>query len=208
LTEERLAEVRFVPLIGEQGWADDKRGDIEIARVRSSTGDASLVRLVTETAEPITDLNSSCVEALVERIGDARLVLLGEATHGTSEFYRMRARITMELIAKRGFDFVAVEADWPDAARIDTYVLGEPPRSGLEFTPSAGSLPGCGATKRSTSLSDGSARTTFPARIAPSESDSTASTSTACSRRWLPFSNISAAWTRRRRVRLAPDTAR
>ncbi|HXC52336.1 MAG TPA: protein-L-isoaspartate(D-aspartate) O-methyltransferase [Candidatus Limnocylindrales bacterium] len=135
LTEERLAEVRFVPLIGEQGWADDKRGDIEIARVRSSTGDASLVRLVTETAEPITDLNSSCVEALVERIGDARLVLLGEATHGTSEFYRMRARITMELIEKRGFDFVAVEADWPDAARIDTYVLGEPPRSGLKFTP-------------------------------------------------------------------------
>ncbi len=58
----------------------------------------------------------------MERIGDARVVLLGEATHGTSEFYRMRARITKELILRHGFNFVAVEADWPDAARINQYV--------------------------------------------------------------------------------------
>jgi protein-L-isoaspartate(D-aspartate) O-methyltransferase len=49
-------------------------------------------------------------------------VLLGEATHGTSEFYRMRERITRELIVHKGFDIVAIEADWPDAARIDHYV--------------------------------------------------------------------------------------
>jgi protein-L-isoaspartate(D-aspartate) O-methyltransferase len=54
------------------------------------------------------------------------VVLLGEATHGTSEFYRMRARITRELIADRGFRAVAVEADWPDAARIDRYVRHGP----------------------------------------------------------------------------------
>src|SRR4029079_13932843 len=54
--------------------------------------------------------------------GPARIVLLGEATHGTSEFYRMRERITRELIMEKGFRFVAVEADWPDAARIDHYV--------------------------------------------------------------------------------------
>lgn len=57
-----------------------------------------------------------------DRFGDADLVLLGEATHGTSEFYRARAAITRRLIEKHGFTVVAVEADWPDAARIDAYV--------------------------------------------------------------------------------------
>ena len=48
------------------------------------------------------------------------MVLIGEASHGTSEFYRMRARITQRLIEAKGFNIVAAEADWPDAARIDT----------------------------------------------------------------------------------------
>jgi protein-L-isoaspartate(D-aspartate) O-methyltransferase len=64
---------------------------------------------------------------LLERVGDARVVLLGEATHGTSEFYRMRARITEELICRHGFTMVAVEADWPDATRVDHYVRHRPP---------------------------------------------------------------------------------
>ena len=96
-----------------------------------------LATLVREAAEPIDDIETASIDALLDRIGDARVVLLGEATHGTSEFYRMRARITRELIAQRGFQFVAVEADWPDAARIDDYVLGGPRRSKLEFTPFA-----------------------------------------------------------------------
>ena len=49
-------------------------------------------------------------------------MLLGEASHGTSEFYRMRERITRQLIIEKGFRFVAIEADWPDAARVDHYV--------------------------------------------------------------------------------------
>ena len=57
-----------------------------------------------------------------DRFADARVVLLGEATHGTSEFYRARAAITERLISHHGFAFVAVEADWPDAAGIDRYV--------------------------------------------------------------------------------------
>jgi erythromycin esterase-like protein len=57
-----------------------------------------------------------------DRFGDAELVLLGEATHGTSEFYRARAAITRRLIEHHGFTVVAVEADWPDASRIDAYV--------------------------------------------------------------------------------------
>lgn len=60
--------------------------------------------------------------AFFDRFGEADLVLLGEATHGTSQFYRARAAITRRLIEKHGFTVVAVEADWPDAARIDAYV--------------------------------------------------------------------------------------
>jgi len=61
---------------------------------------------------------------LLERIGDARFVLLGEASHGTHEFYRERARITKRLIQEKGFSAVAVEADWPDAYRVNRYVQG------------------------------------------------------------------------------------
>ena len=60
--------------------------------------------------------------AVFERYGDARVVLLGEATHGTSEFYRARAAISQHLIRNCGFNIIAVEADWPDAARIDRHV--------------------------------------------------------------------------------------
>ncbi len=143
--EEPLGNVRFVPLIGEEGWgegtslAKEDSKPVEPKQIiqppHRSRGAAGLATLVREVAEPIDDIDSASVDALVERIGDARLVLLGEATHGTSEFYRMRARITRELIARRGFQFVAVEADWPDAARIDDYALGAPRRSKLDFTP-------------------------------------------------------------------------
>jgi hypothetical protein len=61
-------------------------------------------------------------DPLLELIGDARVVLLGEATHGTHEFYRERARITQRLIQEKGFTTVAVEADWPDAYRVNRYV--------------------------------------------------------------------------------------
>ncbi len=58
-------------------------------------------------------------------VGDAGIVLLGEATHGTREFYEIRAQVTRRLIAERGFRAVAVEADWPSAARVNAYVRGE-----------------------------------------------------------------------------------
>jgi erythromycin esterase-like protein/predicted phosphoribosyltransferase len=63
-------------------------------------------------------------DPLMERIGDARFVLLGEASHGTHEFYRERAQITKRLIEEKGFLAVAVEADWPDAWRVNRYVRG------------------------------------------------------------------------------------
>jgi len=63
-------------------------------------------------------------DALLEMIGDAPVVLLGEASHGTHEFYRERARITRRLIEEKGFIAVAVEADWPDAYRVNRWVRG------------------------------------------------------------------------------------
>lgn len=62
---------------------------------------------------------------LIDLIGDARFVLLGEASHGTHEFYQERARLTERLIVEKGFGGVAVEADWPDAYRVNRYVRGE-----------------------------------------------------------------------------------
>ena len=132
--EEPLMDVRFVPLIGEQAWG----GSGELTRAPNMPrGSAGLASLVREAADRIDDIETASLDALIDRIGDSRLVLLGEASHGTSEFYRMRARITRELIARRGFDFVAVEGDWPDASRVDDYVLGGARRSTLEFTPFA-----------------------------------------------------------------------
>ena len=61
-------------------------------------------------------------DALLDMIGDARFVLLGEASHGTREFYRERSRITRRLIAEKGFSAVAIEGDWPSAARVNAYV--------------------------------------------------------------------------------------
>jgi erythromycin esterase-like protein len=61
----------------------------------------------------------------VEAVGEARFVLIGEASHGTHEFYRERAEITKRLIEEKGFDAVVAEADWPDAYRLDRYAQGE-----------------------------------------------------------------------------------
>lgn len=128
---DTLTHVRFVPLIGAQGWQAD--GSRPVARERSTA--SSVAKLVRECAEPFGDIQSADLSALVERIGDAKLVLLGESTHGSSEFYRMRARISQELIERCGFDFIAVEADWPDAARVDAWVMGGRRLSHVDFTP-------------------------------------------------------------------------
>ncbi|MBX3185558.1 MAG: erythromycin esterase family protein [Labilithrix sp.] len=83
----------------------------------------SPVTALRNAAQPL-DGGAHDYDALLDCIGDARFVLLGEATHGTHEFYRERARITRRLISERGFDAVAIEADWPDAHRVDRFVKG------------------------------------------------------------------------------------
>lgn len=64
------------------------------------------------------------LDPLMERIGDARYVLLGEASHGTSDYYAWRARLTQRLIREKNFSFVAVEGDWPDCYRLNRYIKG------------------------------------------------------------------------------------
>ena len=189
---EDLGAVRFVPLIGAQGWREEGGAftappqapvvgvggppgepvtedpaaaaraseaeraaqaaagvrpvsealapaglppEVVLTYPRAASPPAQVAKLIREEAEPFDDLETADLGALLERIGDCRVVLLGEATHGTSEFYRFRARITQELLRQKGFNVVAVEADWPDAAQIDRYVRGRetPPAEGPTF---------------------------------------------------------------------------
>jgi protein-L-isoaspartate(D-aspartate) O-methyltransferase len=123
--EEDLGSVRFVPLIGAHGWAEDRGSDALVER----KAPADMIR---DAAEPLPDIDDSAFGALFDRFADARIVLLGEASHGTSEFYRARAAITKRLIEKHGFTIVAVEADWPDAAAIDRHVRHKPRRADAE----------------------------------------------------------------------------
>ena len=129
---EDLADVRFVPLIGQEGWAPTERNRARATPVPAFTRiiKESLAQKIAAYCEPFESLETAQFDRLMARIGDAKVVLLGEASHGTSEFYRMRDRITRELIAKKGFQFVAIEGDWPDAARVDHYVRH------LEYPPS------------------------------------------------------------------------
>jgi protein-L-isoaspartate(D-aspartate) O-methyltransferase len=141
--EDDLGPVRFVPLIGEQGW-DGKtasrrqpsaaggprsrvvREPITGRRPRPAARPTTVAATVARGAEPFGRHEDADLAPLLERIGDARVILLGEASHGTAEFYEMRARITRELVAADPrVRIVAVEADWPDARQIDRYVRGK-----------------------------------------------------------------------------------
>jgi erythromycin esterase-like protein len=94
--------------------------------------DQDLPHMIGQAAEALPDFEDADFGRLFDRFDSRRVVLLGEASHGTSEFYRARAAITRHLIAEHGFAIVAVEADWPDAAAIDRYVRHRPPRAGDE----------------------------------------------------------------------------
>jgi protein-L-isoaspartate(D-aspartate) O-methyltransferase len=124
--EDSLGKVQFVPLIGSAGWAFDgkplapRRASQPLRVVESKR--PILASLVRDHCEPFEALEQANLEPLLNRIGSARVVLIGEASHGTSEFYRLRARITQELIREKGFDTVAIEGDWPDVSTIDAHV--------------------------------------------------------------------------------------
>ena len=127
LEREDLGDVRFVPLIGVQGWRGEEAepaaawdGSVRRPPSRPET----VATLIRETAHPFADIGSADLGPLLERLAGARVVCIGEASHGTSEFYRMRARITQALVERHGFDIVAIEGDWPDVACVDHLVRG------------------------------------------------------------------------------------
>ena len=85
---------------------------------------ASLLRQVRDLARPLRGPDD--LTPLLGRIGEARYALLGEASHGTAEYYRWRTRLSQRLIREKGFSFIAVEGDWPDCYRVNRYVKGRP----------------------------------------------------------------------------------
>ena len=116
-------------------WYEDfsQTSDDEVRRLLTTPSAAGRRSPASQPGDPVAVVRERAIrltgspdqyDALLDGIGDARLVLLGEATHGTHEFYRERAFITRRLIAEKGFAAVAVEADWPDAYRINRYVRG------------------------------------------------------------------------------------
>lgn len=112
-----------------QQTSDEEVRDLLERSARPATGspagpgDSDPQTWVRETAVAVPD-GVPPDEVLLDLVGDARFVLIGEASHGTFEFYRARARMTRTLIERKGFRAVAVEADWPDAYRVNRYVRG------------------------------------------------------------------------------------
>ena len=99
----------------------------------------ALSERVRELARPLEDADD--LEPLLERIGNAKYVLLGEASHGTSDYYTWRARLSKRLIEEKDFSFVAVEGDWPDCTRVNRFVKGFEGKSARETLHAFGRWP-------------------------------------------------------------------
>jgi protein-L-isoaspartate(D-aspartate) O-methyltransferase len=111
-TSEELGAVRFVPLIGSEGWAEGTTRESHIARAAAHQSQGRTVpELIAAAAEPLPDIDDPNFAMHFDRFAHRRIILLGEASHGTAEFYRARAAITRRLIERHGFTIVAVEAD-------------------------------------------------------------------------------------------------
>lgn len=126
--EDDLGGVRFVPLIGAYGrWEGGQRA----ASNHRPARELALAECIAQAAEPLPDPDQDAHFAeWFDRFAERRVVLLGEASHGTHEFYAARAAITRRFVERHGFTIVAVEADWPDAAAIDRYIRHRPHRPG------------------------------------------------------------------------------
>ena len=81
-------------------------------------------KLIHSISEHSLPLNDTSLNKMVEAVGDAKIVMLGEASHGTSEFYTVRAELSKMLIEQKGFQLIAVEGDWPSAQAVNRYVKG------------------------------------------------------------------------------------
>jgi hypothetical protein len=89
------------------------------------------------------------LDSLLQQIGEANIVLLGEASHGTAEYYDWRAAITKRLVLEKGFNMMAVEGEWADSYRVNQFIKGAPKDSAEAmnyYVNMIAGLPGCGAT--------------------------------------------------------------
>ena len=125
--EHDLGGVRFVPLIGAYGRYEDGS---RAASNHQPARPKSLAEVVAEAAEPLPAIDDETFAAAFDRFADRKVVLLGEASHGTHEFYAARAAITRRFVERHGFTIVAAEADWPDAAVLDRHIRHQHPREG------------------------------------------------------------------------------
>nr|WP_317891861.1 protein-L-isoaspartate(D-aspartate) O-methyltransferase [uncultured Sphingomonas sp.] len=129
--EQNLGAVTFMPLIGAHGWPEDGSRSAS-NHTPGASRKQTLPEMIAEAAEPLPAFDDPAFGRLFDRFADRRVLLLGEASHGTSEFYQARAAITRHLVEHHGFTIVAVEADWPDAATVDRFVRHREPRPGAE----------------------------------------------------------------------------
>ncbi|MBX5010349.1 protein-L-isoaspartate(D-aspartate) O-methyltransferase [Rhizobium lentis] len=130
--EEDLGGVFFVPLIGEDAWT--AAHPMYTPAVPPSHPEETPDAIIAGAAEEFSSINDKSFAALFDRFAESRIVLLGESTHGTSEFYEARAAISRHLVEHHGFNMIAVEADWPDAAMIDRWINGKAPTGGPAFS--------------------------------------------------------------------------
>jgi erythromycin esterase-like protein/hypoxanthine-guanine phosphoribosyltransferase len=134
LADEMVTVAMPEPFVAVGLWYDnfDQTTDAEVVAALQAAGrDAPNTHSAPASADPVDVIRRHAIpmkgtladyDQLLDLVGDAHVVLIGEATHGTHEFYRHRALITGRLIAEKGFSAVAAEADWPDAYRVNRYV--------------------------------------------------------------------------------------
>src|SRR5437868_4143521 len=115
------SESALTPLRGSR--RNSRLIKLKVREAHMAVVGATAAHAVREMAHRLEGAHSD-YDPVMELVGEARLVLLGEASHGTHEFYRERAAITKRLLEEKGFTAVAVEADWPDAYRVNRYVRG------------------------------------------------------------------------------------
>jgi erythromycin esterase-like protein/predicted phosphoribosyltransferase len=136
--DDVIAVIKPDLLLGVGRWYEDysQSTDVEVQGLLDrkwqakdpngshTTDDSTALQRITRQAIPLTGAEED-FDGILQMIGNASVVLLGESSHGTQEFYQVRAQITKRLIEEKGFTAVAVEADWPDAYRVNRYVRGE-----------------------------------------------------------------------------------
>ncbi|MBU1756501.1 MAG: protein-L-isoaspartate(D-aspartate) O-methyltransferase [Alphaproteobacteria bacterium] len=121
-----ITRVRFVPLL--EGVVAE--GGTRAACDHRDLRDSPLPQAIAQACTPLPEITDPGFASAFDRYADKRVVMLGECSHGTHEFYAARSAITRRLVENHGFSIVAVEGDWPDAAAYDRFIRGEKTREG------------------------------------------------------------------------------